>query len=99
MKTCKVEGCHEKVHAKGYCSRHYAKYRRRRRKKPPGPPAPRGSKLAAERLRALQRELKKAEQMYRVTVSYKGRVRWKREMDAVKSAIGKAKTELRAKPA
>ncbi len=42
-----------------------------------------------ERLRALERELKKAEHMYQVVVGYEGRVKWRREMDAVKAEIMK----------
>lgn len=42
-----------------------------------------------ERLRALERELRKAEHMYDVVVGYEGRVKWRREMDAVKAEIMK----------
>ena len=28
MKVCTVEGCNGKVHAKGYCDKHYRQYKR-----------------------------------------------------------------------
>jgi hypothetical protein len=40
-----------------------------------------------ERIRALERELKKAEHMYEVVVGFEGRVKWRREMEAVRAEL------------
>jgi hypothetical protein len=42
-----------------------------------------------ERLRALERELKKAQHMYEVVVGFEGRLKWRREMEAVRAEIKK----------
>jgi hypothetical protein len=42
-----------------------------------------------ERLRALERELKKAQQMYDVVVGFQGRIKWRREIEAVEVEIRK----------
>jgi len=89
---CMVEGCQAPVHARGYCRRHYGQiWRKGEVSLPPleslgGSRSPRAD---MERLRALERELKKAERMYQVVVGCEGRVKWRREMDAVRSAIQK----------
>ena len=89
---CMVESCNAPVHAKGYCRRHYGQIWRKGQISP----APRemetisrSSRADMERLRALERELKKAEHMYQVVVGYEGRVKWRREMDAVRDEIMK----------
>ena len=28
MKICKVEGCNNKVHGKGYCNKHYIRFKK-----------------------------------------------------------------------
>ena len=79
------------MHARGYCRRHYSQLWRGRRS---------GSsdetKRSAqrehihddpERIRALERELKKAEHMYEVVVGFEGRVKWRREMEAVRAEL------------
>jgi hypothetical protein len=86
-----VEGCCEPVHAKGYCRRHYGQIWRKGAISPTSheeDPA-RPARADLERLRALERELRKAEHMYQVVVGYEGRIKWRREMEAVKSEIGK----------
>ena len=90
-KGCAVPGCNSPVHARGYCRRHYSQLWRGRRA---------GSsdetKRSAqrehihddpERIRALERELKKAEHMYEVVVGFEGRVKWRREMEAVRKEL------------
>lgn len=91
-----VEGCSAPIHAKGYCRRHYGQvWRRGEVAAPPvEQEAPRSVRADMERLRALERELKKAEHMYQVVVGYEGRVRWRREMDAVKAEILKIEGRL-----
>jgi len=42
-----------------------------------------------DRLKALERELKKAQQMYEVVVGFQGRIKWRREMEAVQYEIRK----------
>ncbi len=89
---CMVEGCSAPVHAKGYCRRHYGQVWRKGEISPSRVEreiCSRSSRADMERLRALERELKKAEHMYQVVVGYEGRVKWRREMDAVKTEIMK----------
>ncbi len=87
-----VEGCSAPIHAKGYCRRHYGQIWRKGEISPnrlERESISRSSRADMERLRALERELKKAEHMYHVVVGYEGRVKWRREMDAVKAEIMK----------
>jgi len=87
-----VEGCYSPIHAKGYCRRHYGQIWRKGEISPARverESASRSTRADMERLRALERELKKAEHMYQVVVGYEGRVKWRREMDAVKAEIMK----------
>lgn len=89
---CMVEGCGLPVHAKGYCRRHYGQIWRKGEISPTRiekEQVCRSPRADMERLRALERELKKAEHMYQVVVGYEGRVRWRREMDAVRAEIVK----------
>jgi hypothetical protein len=89
-KKCMVEGCSAPVHAKGYCRRHYGQIWRKGEISPAKierEQITRSSRADMERLRALEREVKKAEHMYRVVVGYEGRVKWRREMDAVRAEI------------
>lgn len=89
---CMVDGCSAPVHAKGYCRRHYGQIWRKGEISPnrvERESISRSSRADMERLRALERELKKAEHMYQVVVGYEGRVKWRREMDAVKAEIMK----------
>ncbi|MCY3021571.1 MAG: hypothetical protein NTW87_21360 [Planctomycetota bacterium] len=52
-----------------------------------------------DRLKALERELKKAQQMYEVVVGFQGRIKWRREMEAVQHEIRKlTETEYDAEP-
>ena len=90
---CVVEGCPNPSHAKGYCRRHYGQIWRR------GTiynDTPRENTTAVEsgvqrddRLKALERELRRAQQMYDVVVGYHGRIKWRREMEAVQHEIRK----------
>jgi hypothetical protein len=88
---CIVEGCREPAHAKGYCRRHYGQVWRKGAVSPlPREQDPvRSARADSERLRALERELRKAEHMYQVVVGYEGRIKWRREMEAVKTEISK----------
>ena len=89
---CMVDGCSAPVHAKGYCRRHYGQIWRKGEISPSRrerETVSKSSRADMERLRALERELRKAEHMYHVVVGYEGRVKWRREMDAVKAEIMK----------
>ena len=89
-KRCMVESCSESVHAKGYCRRHYGQIWRKGKITDTQSYSPeRPSRADAERLRALERELKKAGHMYSVVVGVEGRVRWRREVEQVRTEISK----------
>ena len=92
---CIVEGCPNPSHAKGYCRRHYGQIWRRGMIYSDTPrelTQENESHLKRddqERLRSLERELKRAQQMYEVVVGFQGRIKWRRELDAVQSEIRK----------
>ncbi len=90
-KRCAVPGCKSPMHARGYCRRHYSQLWRGRRSSSSdgsrGAPKPEHIHDDPERIRALERELKKAEHMYEVVVGFEGRVKWRREMEAVRAEL------------
>jgi hypothetical protein len=90
---CIVEGCPNASHAKGYCRRHYGQIWRRGMIYNDTPreqtSAPESGMRRDDRLKALERELKKAQQMYEVVVGFQGRIKWRREMEAVQHEIRK----------
>jgi hypothetical protein len=89
-KMCAVPGCTAPMHARGYCRRHYSQLWRGRRSNSGEEGASRAREHIhddPERIRALERELKKAEHMYEVVVGFEGRVKWRREMEAVKAEL------------
>lgn len=49
-------------------------------------------------MRALERELQKAQQMYEVVVGFEGRVKWRRQIVAVQEEIRRL-NEAQAQPA
>ena len=89
-RECNVNGCQTPVHAKGYCQKHYtqvwckgeistvASSRRT---------ADRSRADLHDRLRVLERELRKVEEMYNQVVGVESRVRWRREITAVRDEI------------
>ena len=95
--NCIVEGCPNASHAKGYCRRHYGQIWRRGAIYNDTPKeqttAPESGMRRDDRLKALERELRKAQQMYEVVVGFQGRIKWRREMEAVQHEIRKI-TEL-----
>ena len=95
---CMVDDCNEPVHAKGYCRRHYGQIWRKGAISalPRETDSGRSTRADAERLRALERELRKAEHMYQVVVGCEGRVKWRREMQAVKTEINKLEKQVNA---
>ena len=90
---CIVEGCSSPAHAKGYCRRHYGQVWRRGTIFNDAPPeqtsAPESGMRRDDRIKALERELRKAQQMYEVVVGFQGRIKWRREMEAVQYEIRK----------
>ena len=91
--NCIVEGCPNPSHAKGYCRRHYGQIWRRGMIYNDSPKekttAPESGMRRDDRLKALERELKKAQQMYEAVVGFQGRIKWRREMEAVQYEIRK----------
>ena len=90
---CIVEGCTCASHAKGYCRRHYGQIWRHGTIYNETPKAqttaPESDMRRDDRVRTLERELKKAQQMYDVVVGTAGRIKWRREMEAVQHEIRK----------
>jgi hypothetical protein len=100
---CIVEGCPNPSHAKGYCRRHYGQIWRRgtiydTTKRQREEDEPLGRRDDVERLRALERELQKAQQMYEVVVGFEGRIKWRRQILAVQQEIHRL-TETQEKAA
>jgi hypothetical protein len=89
--NCIVEGCTNTSHAKGYCRRHYGQIWRRGTIYNETPKdqttAPESGMRRDDRLKTLEREFKKAQQMYEVVVGFQGRIKWRREMEAVQHEI------------
>jgi len=94
-KKCIVPGCTNRTHAKGYCRKHYGQIWRRGEIIPDDGRAreernPQTSiRDHQERLRALERELRKAQHLYESVIGFEGRLRWRREVEAVKVEIDK----------
>ena len=90
---CVVEGCANHSHAKGYCRRHYGQIWRRGTIYNDAPKehttAPESGMRRDDRLKTLERELRKAQQMYDVVVGFQGRIKWRREVEAVQYEIRK----------
>ena len=93
---CKVGGCKDHVHAKGYCRKHYGQIWRKGKiyddhtesdaaKKAAIQFAQRGEET--DRMRALERELHRAEMMYNNVVGLEGRLKWRREIEEVKKEM------------
>ncbi len=91
---CIVDGCPNPSHAKGYCRRHYGQIWRKGMiyNTSPSDRSEAEARLRGdhnERLRSLERELKKTQQMYDVVVGFQGRIKWRREIEAVEMEIRK----------
>ncbi len=94
---CKVDGCEIRAHAKGYCNRHYGQIRRNGKisadtegdtaNKAGMQFARRGDET--DRMRALERELHRAEMMYNNVVGLEGRLKWRREIEDVKKEMAR----------
>ncbi|MCZ7647224.1 MAG: hypothetical protein M5U26_18535 [Planctomycetota bacterium] len=90
--NCIVPDCPNPVHAKGYCRRHYGQIWRRGMIYDTPPRDRREEGLKGdfhERLRSLERELRRAQQMYDIVVGFQGRLKWRREIEAVEAEVRK----------
>ena len=100
IRICQVNGCANPVHAKAYCRKHYGQIWRKGEITTDGSwGSQRESYVRAddrERLRALERELKKAERMYNMVVGFEGRTRWRREITAVRTEIDRIQLAVSA---
>lgn len=92
---CMVPGCENRVHAKGYCRKHYGQiwrkgkiYSQRDQEQVERKTSGRsGSRDDTDRMRALERELRRAEMMYSNVIGYEGRLKWRREIVEVKKEM------------
>jgi hypothetical protein len=88
---CRVPGCGNKSHAKGYCRKHYGQIWRRGKivteAGADGDEIETGPRDETDRMRALERELRRAEMMYSHVVGFEGRLKWRREIDEVKAEM------------
>ncbi|MFW5857162.1 MAG: hypothetical protein ACOCX4_04710 [Planctomycetota bacterium] len=106
-KVCVVENCNNPAHAKGYCRKHYGQIWRKGRINPEeqddfgADDDDASAHDDSDRMRALERELRKAQHMYQQVVGFEGRLKWRKEMEAVKKEIDRltgaeAETEAEA---
>ncbi len=85
---CVVEGCENPVHAKGYCRKHYGQlWRKGRIYSEKDNNYTHDGDCDSDRIRALQRELKRAQTMYNNVIGFEGRIKWRREIDEVKAEM------------
>ncbi len=88
--VCRVPGCGNKSHAKGYCRKHYGQIWRRGKivtEEGAAEDLQDGPRDETDRMRALERELRRAEMMYSHVVGFEGRLKWRREIDEVKAEM------------
>ncbi|MHC4870544.1 MAG: hypothetical protein ACYTFY_01740 [Planctomycetota bacterium] len=89
---CSVKDCNNQVHAKGYCRKHYGQIWRKgkinqEKSDSSSSQSSRTNIEDTDRMRALEREYRKAKNMYRQVVGFEGRLKWRKEMEAVKKEI------------
>ena len=88
---CAVEGCENRAHAKGYCRKHYGQIWRKGKIYSDEEERQVAEKLIprddTDRMRALERELRRAEMMYQNVIGFEGRLKWRREIDEVKKEM------------
>ena len=89
---CVVPDCTNKAHAKGYCRKHYGQiwrkgkiYTSSEENKSNQPRT--GNRDDSDRVRALERELGRAEMMYTNVIGFEGRLKWRREIEEVKKEM------------
>lgn len=87
---CIVPGCGNRSHAKGYCRKHYGQIWRKGKiysTEEEQNKQRSENRDDSDRMRALERELKRAEMMYSNVVGFEGRLKWRREIDEVKKEM------------
>ena len=90
--NCAVAGCEKQAHAKGYCKKHYGQLYRRGRIRSAEDERRVAEEVAVkllprpdtDRMRALERELERAETMYRNVIGVEGRLKWRRELEELR---------------
>lgn len=90
QRQCIVPGCSNKAHAKGYCRKHYGQIWRKGKIYSTSDEENREKSVQrddTDRMRALERELRRAEMMYRNVVGFEGRLKWRREIDEVRKEM------------
>ena len=96
--VCKIEGCNEPVHARGYCRKHYAKMWRARGKKESeaGGNGGRNKRQRAlfERIRALKYELDNARRLYDSVVGVSARILWKKRIRWLEDALKNLESKM-----
>ncbi len=87
-RKCIVPECDNPVHAKGYCRKHYGQIWRKGRIYSDEEKA-RSGEIGedADRIRSLERELRRAEMMYKNVIGMEGRLKWRKEIDEVKKEM------------
>lgn len=102
--TCLVHGCGSRAHAKGYCRKHYGQIWRRSKvsqpqeEEPPAIPEKASPRDDTDRMRALERELRRAETMYHNVIGLEGRLKWRREMEDVRKEMKRLGMEVPPEP-
>ena len=88
---CAMPGCEGKLHSRGYCRKHYGQIWRKGKIAScrEAPPAALASREDTDRMRALERELRRAEMMYQNVIGFEGRLRWRREIEEVKKEMSR----------
>ena len=93
---CIVENCPNNAHAKGYCRKHYGQIWRRgmiyespRRESEWACEELSRRDEREEKMASLERELRKAQQMYDVVVGFEGRMKWRKVIEGVRNEIQK----------
>ena len=89
---CKVDECENPVYATGYCSKHYTQIRRKGKIYDAEIAATSEKAVVQrrddmERMRSLERELHRAETMYNNVVGVDGKLKWRREIAAIKQEM------------
>lgn len=87
---CMVPGCDNPVHAKGYCRKHYGQIWRKGRIYTEEERGLVGEGHEdTDRIRSLERELRRAEMMYKNVIGMEGRLKWRKEIDAVRKEMSR----------
>ena len=96
---CIVENCPNNAHAKGYCRKHYGQIWRRgmiyespRRESEWACEELSRRDEREEKMASLERELRKAQQMYDVVVGFEGRMKWRKVIETVRAEMHKLAT-------